>query len=379
MKQNERKPWYKSMTRPATVIDFGLTKAQEERAKELHKKIIVMDTLIECSWYPGMLNNMQKGGLTAGSFSIGTAGLEHWQGRTENLTGRPEDWWTAETLFKDISFVHQKVKEHSDEIMLCTSAADVRKAKAENKIGFMLDVQNANFLGNEPHNLEYFYNLGLRRLQLTYNRQNFAGSGCMDTQNSGLSIWGKELVERLNQQNMLVDTGHCKPATLNDAIDASSKPIACSHAGMSSRVNNPRSHPDKVLKKLADKGGFFGIVSTPGALNETPFCTVKDYVDTIEAAVNLCGIDHVGFGTDFILGGSLEEILNAPEWGQKAAEASGVQGDTMWPWSDGHKGMENNSGYPNLTRGLIAKGYTDDEIAKLMGGNYLRLLEDTIG
>jgi membrane dipeptidase len=90
------------------------------------------------------------------------------------------------------------------------------------------------------------------------------------------------------------------------------------------------------------------------------------------------GIDHVGFGTDLILAASLEEIFTAPEWGAAAQESVGVS-ESVWPWSNGHKGMENNSGYPNLTRGLVARGHSDDAIAKIMGGNILRLIEERIG
>jgi membrane dipeptidase len=184
----------------------------------------------------------------------------------------------------------------------------------------------------------------------------------------------------MNEIGILVDTGHCTSQTLMDAVETSSKPIACSHAGMRSRApKNPRTQTDEALKALADKGGVFGIVSTPGAINDTPKCTAADYVDTIEAAVNLISIDHVAFGTDLILPASIEEIFTAPEWGPKAAASVGVAGDTIWPWSDGHKGMENNSGYPNLTRGLVAKGYSDQDIAKIMGGNFVRLIEETIG
>lgn len=370
---------YKFMKQKATVVDFGLTPDQESRAKELHEKIIVFDGLMECSWYDELLGHIKVGGGTAGSFSIGSAGLDRFLTRTENVTAIPEDWWTAETLVRDIAFLNKKARENDEDVMICLSAADIRKAKAEGKIGFMFDVQNVNFLGNQPDQLDIFYNLGLRRVQMTYNRQNFAGVGCMEVQDGGLSIWGKELVERLNGLNMLVDTGHCKPQTVIDAAEASSKPIACSHAGMSSRVKNPRSQSDKAMKVVADKGGVFGVVSTPGAINDTAFCSVKDYVDTIDAAVNIIGIDHVAFGTDLIMNASLQEALTAPEWGIKAVEAVGVDGDAAWPWSDAHKGMENNSGYPNLTRGLVAKGYKDEDIAKIMGGNFLRLIEETIG
>lgn len=371
--------YYKYMSEPAAFIDFGLTPEQEDRAKELHQSIVVFDTLMECSWYDGVLENVKRGGTTAGSFSIGTAGLPHWKGRKEGITARPEDWWTAETLVKDIAFVNRKAREHADEMMLCYSAADIQQAKKDGKTGFMLDVQNTNFLGNQPDRMEVFYDLGLRRIQLTYNRSNAAGCGCMEVSDEGLSIWGREIVEQMNEIGILVDTGHCKPQTLIDAIGASSKPIACSHAGMSSRVRNPRTQSDDALRKLADNGGVFGIVSTPGALKQdSAYCSVNDYLDSIEAAVNLIGIDHVAFGTDLILAASLEEILSAPEWGVKAQQSVGVDAG-VWPWSDGHKGMENNSGYPNLTRGLVGRGYSDEDIAKIMGGNFVRLIEETIG
>lgn len=371
--------YHKFMTEPATVVDFALTPDEEEHAKELHQRIIVFDSLMECSWYDGMLSQMKKGGATAGSFSIGTAGLPHWKGKKESTTARPENWWTAETLVKDIAFMNAKARENTDEMMLCYTAADIRHAKAEGKVGFMLDVQNTNFIGSQVDRVKVMRDLGLRRIQMTYNRQNAAGVGCMEREDGGLSIWGADVIGLMNELGILVDTGHCMPQTVMDAIDASSKPIACSHAGMKSLVaTNPRTQPDKALRKLADNGCVFGLVSTPGALNGTDRCTVNDYLDSIEAAVNVMGVDHVGFGTDLILAASLEEIFTAPEWGPAAQKSVGVS-EGVWPWSDGHKGMENNSGYPNLTRGLIARGRSDEDIAKIMGGNFLRLIEETIG
>lgn len=371
--------YYKFMTEFATVVDFGLTPDQEGRAKELHRKLIVFDSLMECSWYDELLGHLKKGGATAGSFSIGTAGLANWKGRTESITARSENWWTAETLVKDIAFVNEKALEHADEMMLCYTAADIRQAKAEGKVGFMLDVQNTDFIGKQIDRVKVMRDLGLRRIQMTYNRQNHAGVGCMEKRDGGLSIWGAEAIEVMNESGILVDTGHCKPQTVMDAVDASSKPIACSHAGMKSLVaTNPRTQSDEVLRKLADSGCVFGLVSTPGALNGKDHCTVNDYLDSIEAAINLMGVDHVGFGTDLILAASLEEIFTAPEWGPAAQRAVGVS-ESVWPWSDGHTGMENNSGYPNLTRGLVARGHSDTDIAKIMGGNFLRLIEETVG
>ena len=370
--------YYKSMERPATVIDFGLTLAQEDRAKQLHQDIIVFDGLMECSWYDGLIKQLKRGGTTAGSMSIGNWGYHRWQGETEHVNSRLDDWWSAEALVSDIGYINAKVRENSDDLMMCYSVDDISKAKEDGKVGLMLDVQNTEFIGKDLERIKLFYDLGLRRVQLTYNVTVPAGAGCMETRNSGLSNFGADMIEKMNEVGMLVDTGHCHSTTLIDAIDISKTPIACSHAGMASRCNNPRTQTDEALKKLADHGGVFGIVSAPGAINGTDTCSVKDYVDTIDAAVNLMGVDHVGFGSDFILAASVEEILTAPEWNDKLREAVGVNVQ-VWPWSDGHKGFENNSGYPNLTRGLIAKGYADDDIAKIMGGNFVRLIGDVIG
>ena len=370
--------YYASMKRPATVIDFGLTPEQEERAKTLHDDILIFDSLMECTWYDGLIDNIKRGGRACGSLSMGSIGLNRFQGKTELIDFRDEDWWSGNTLLKDIAFINAKAREYADDIMLCYTAADLRRVKNEGKIGMMIDVQNTEYVGKNLDHIEMFYNLGLRRSQLTYNSTVAAGAGCMERTNQGLSNLGRDMVARMNEVGMLVDTGHCHSSTLLDAIDASSKPIACSHAGMASRCNNPRTQTDEALKKLADHGGVFGIVSTPGAINGTDRCTVKDYVDTIEAAVNLMGVDHVGFGSDFVMAASVEEVLSAPEWNDELREAVGVNVQ-VWPWSDGHKGMENNSGYPNLTRGLVAKGYSDEDITKIMGGNFLRLIEETIG
>ena len=101
-------------------------------------------------------------------------------------------------------------------------------------------------------------------------------------------------------------------------------------------------------------------------------------MNNIDAAVKIIGEDHVGFGSDFVMAASLEEILKAPEWSADRASAVNTSG-AVWPFSDGHAGFENNGGYKNLTRGLVAKGYSDDAIRKIMGGNFLRVFKDVVG
>jgi membrane dipeptidase len=360
-----------------TILDYGLTPDQEDRARELHENIIVFDSLMECGWYDEFIENCQHGGAAGGNYSIGITGLHNF------LTGEScakQDWWAWQTLVSDLEEFPDVVSRHADTTTQCCTAGDIRSAKQAGKIGLMLGTQNTLFMDRDLDRLGQAYELGLRIVQLTYNTTNLLGAGAMELEHSqfGLSLLGESAVGRLNDLGMLVDTGHSSAPTLMAAVEVSEKPIACTHAGVRSIVNQPRSQTDEALKKLADNGGVFGVVSTPVALNGQQNCSVNDYLDSIEYAINLMGVEHVGFGTDLVIAASLEQIMAAPEWGQEAVDRVGVTG-VVWPWSDGHAGMENNAGYPNLTRGLIARGYSDDDIAKVMGGNWLRLIEETVG
>jgi membrane dipeptidase len=363
--------------RKVPSIDFGLSPEQEQRAKELHQRIFVFDSLMECCWYEEFVDNCFTGGGNGGNLSLGITGMHDFP---QAKTSTKENWWSWRALVNDLASFPEIVRQHGDRVMQCNSAADLRAAQAQGKLGLMLGTQNTVFMDRDIDRLNLAYNMGLRIAQVTYNSTNFLGSGCMEKSGSqfGLSALGESAVARMNELGILVDTGHSSTPTLKAAIEVSSTPIACTHAGVRALVDQPRSHTDEALTFLADNGGVFGVVSTPQALNGQARCTVHDYLDSIEYAINLMGIDHVGFGTDFAIPSSLEQVLSAPEWSREIVERVG-DFDQVWPWSDGHQGMENNAGYPNLTRGLVARGYSDEDIAKVMGGNWLRLIEETVG
>jgi len=343
----------------------------------------VFDAVAEVSLYEGFLANMRAlpGGQPAcGSLSIGNRGLSLNRGDRSPSHLQKCDWWSKETLCEDIVLLTRWARENSSQVTICRDAKSIRRAHGEGKVGLMLDVQNTEFAGKDLGLLDFFFELGLRRVQLTYNFCNLAGTGCMEEEEGFLSRHGKRLIHRMNELGMLVDAGHCSSKTVLQAVEASSKPIVCSHAGMKSRCpSNPRTQSDDAIRAVAQSGGVFGVVSTPGALTGSDRCTVQDFVDTLDAAVNVAGIDHVCFGSDFCLAMSAQEIFTAPEWGPAAAASVGVDADAVWPWSDGHLGFENNSGYVNLTRGLYAKGYKREDIEKVIGGNYLRVLEAVVG
>jgi len=375
-------PWYKYQSTPATVMDFGLTPEQEDRAKELHSKSIVLDFEPEVDWHPHLMDNFLAGGAkgVGGSFTIDAL---HWGKlfgieEKDKMVLTKEDWWTMKNIEENVQFI-KDLETSEGKNRICLNSADIDKTIAEGRVVMMLDAQNGFYIGNQLDNIKKAYDLGIRRTQLAYNRGGGLASGCMDPRDGGLKAFGKECIQVMNEVGMIVDVGHSSPLSMWDAIDASSKPILCSHAGLRTiSPKNPRTHTDKGLKKLADHGGILGVVGSPSTF--TPEmrenADVMDFLKCIDYAVKLMGVDHVGFALDQIKAPSFAEFLTSPDWPPEAVASVNVN---AWPWSDTFKGMENHSGYPNITRGLISMGYSDEDIMKVLGGNFYRFIKENIG
>ena len=358
------------------MFDFNLNPDQEQHAKELHRKIVTVDMLFESSMGPDFFENVKAGDLTCGSFTIGTGGLRHFQSDNKSIPNH-EEFWSRDTTLTDFAYMNKVFNDDANTCVQVLCIDDIHKANVEQKNGIILNTQNSIMIGTDVDNLDVFYNLGLRVIQITYNLQNYMASGCLEAPEARLSNFGRQAIERMNEIGIQVDTGHTGEGSILEACDVSTKPVCCSHAGLAalSPPNNPRVQTDRALKAIASTGGVFGLSAIPGMLVGKDRCTINDYLDHLDYAVNLIGVDHVGIGSDFVEGPTLEQIAAAPDWkGQQVPTNPDV-----WPVCSGHEGFENHSKYPNLTRGLIARGYCDDDVAKIMGGNFLRMLADTIG
>ena len=374
------KHYFPYHTKPATIIDFGLTPEQEDRAAALHKKLVIFDSEPEVDWFDGLFDNMLAGGArgVGGSFTIDALNWAKLHGFEENLEITKRDWWTMKNIQENVDFIRGK-EQTEGKSMICLTVADIEKAAAADKVAMMLDAQNGFYIGNQLDNIDEAYGYGIRRTQLAYNRGGTLASGCMDPRDGGLKVFGQECIGRMNDIGMLVDVGHSSPLTMSDAIDVSEKPIACSHAGLRAiSPKNPRTHTDEGLKKLADNGGVFGVVGSPGTFGpDLPqYADVPMFLKCIDYAVNLLGEDSVGFALDQVQAPSMKEFLTSPDWPPEAVASVNVE---LWPWSDGFKGMENHSGYPNLTRGMVGMGYSDERIMKVMGKNHMHLIKEVIG
>ncbi len=198
---------------------------------------------------------------------------------------------------KDIAENDADIAAHSGDLIKVLSVADIARAKAEKKIGLIYGFQNCAMMGDDASRVDQFAKAGVRVFQLTYNNLNQLGGGSMAPETLGLTPFGREVVDRINANRCMVDLSHSGRQICLDAARASSRPISINHTGCRALTDLPRNKTDEELKLVADKGGFVGIYFMP-FLNLSGRATAADVVAHIEHALNICGEDHVGIGTD---------------------------------------------------------------------------------
>ncbi len=261
------------------------------------------------------------------------------------------------------------------------SAADIRRAKTEKKIGIIYGFQNGAMMGKDAGRVDVFANMGVRIFQLTYNPANQLGEGSMAPDNRGLTPFGREVIERLNAQRMIVDLSHSGEKTCLEAARASKAPISINHTGCRAVTDLPRNKTDAELRLVAEKGGFVGIYFMP-FLNISGHARADDVVRHIDHAVNICGEDHVGIGTDGTVGQiddlQAYEAVLAKEIAERRAagiSAAGERPDT-YPFVVDLRGPDQ---FRKLIGLLAARGYSSRRIEKVMGLNFLRHAESVWG
>jgi len=266
------------------------------------------------------------------------------------------------------------IEANPTQVMKALSVADLDRAREEGRIAVFYLIQNSTPFGKDLNMVDTFHGLGLRTVQVTYNYQNWAGAGCKERTGAGLSEFGLQLVEKLNDTNMLVDCSHANMPTMADTIRASKKPIIVSHTGCAAIHTNIRNTTDENLKLLADNGGVVGIDQIRPHITKLREGALQHYLDHIQHAVDVCGIDHVGIGSDrdhrFIE--LTEEYLDE----LRAEQGANLNEDDL-PWFmvelNGPRRME------TIWDGLKSRGLSDDDVEKIMGANVRRIYSETIG
>lgn len=280
---------------------------------------------------------------------------------------------------------HNFLDAHRDRIVMTTTVKEIYEARRSGRIAHIFGWQSANVLGDAkgeppPTALRAYYQLGLRVVGIAYNVSNIFGAGCLEP-HLGLTRAGQRLVEEIHHLRILLDVGgHTGEQTSLEAIKMSSGvPIVCTHTNVAALIDNPRNSTDRLFEAIANTGGVIGVTAfndfhartrhdTKTAI--TPQVDLEKHLDHFDYLRRLVGTDHIGLGPDFIEGRDPNAAVNP--------EVAPPEVYSRKPWLY-VKGFERITELPNITRGLIERGWSTKEIKKVLGENWLRVYEQVWG
>lgn len=322
-------------------------------AADLHNDSIVIDGLICAKWNRELFEDMSKGGLTAANCTVSF-------------------WENFEGTVKNIVEMNQLIEANSDLLMKVRTTRDIYRAKEAGLTGVMMGFQNAHAYEDQIGNVQIFKDLGVGITQMCYNTQNLVGTGCYE-RDGGLSGFGHEIVAEMNRVGVLCDLSHVGPNTAKEVIDASNKPVAYSHCLPAGLKEHPRNRTDEELKYIADNGGFVGVTMFTPFLRAGVNATVEDYVEAIQYIYNIVGEDAIGIGTDFTQGHGqdfFEYLTHDKGYARRLTRF----GEIINP-----KGIRTVGEFPNLTDALLKAGFSETQVRKIMGENWVSLLKEVWG
>jgi membrane dipeptidase len=282
--------------------------------------------------------------------------------------------------------------EKTERAIITNKASDIEKAKQEKKLAMVIGLQHLPFnISYYPDSLAYLHTLqtiGVRILQLTYQRRNLVGDGCGERTDCGLSRFGIQVIEEMNKIGLLIDLSHSGPKTTMEAIETSKDPVVFSHSNCRNLCDHVRNKEDELIKALAENGGVQGIGMFPVLLNLKKLPTIDDLLDHVEHVIKLVGIDHVGIGLDF----------SVPQWPpypdtdlqRRMWEASREGAQKNWPELEAPyptfvpgrgtyriEELDSPSKWKaSISKGLDSRGYSISEIKKVLGENFMRVFRE---
>ncbi len=286
-----------------------------------------------------------------------------------------------ETAVRAIGRYDAFIRANANDLLKVMTTEDIRRAKAEKKVGLIFGFQNATMVGDKADRVDVFADLGMRCIQLTYNVRNQLGSGAMDTADQGLTPLGRDIVARLNAKRVMVDLSHSNRQICLDAARASTAPISINHTGCRALSDVPRNKTDEELKLVAERGGFVGIYFMM-FLARGREATADDVVAHIKHAIKVCGEDHVGIGTDYGIVdlGDMDGVR--AYWGDfvrrrlEARTASTGEDPKVLPFAQGLTGPNQ---FRALARALDKSGVGARVTEKVLGLNYVRFAKEIWG
>ncbi len=311
---------------------------------------------------PTALDHVRRSGVTAVNLTVNARDTES-ASAYQNTLARIASW-------------AKEVEAHPDVLAEIRSVDELREAKASGRLGLILGFQDSVPFEDDLSRIDAFYSSGVRIIQLTYNVQNQIGTGCLAPTDTGLTELGREAVARMEELGILVDLSHCGGRTTLDGIAAATGPVSITHSGCNSVFRHPRSKDDETLRLLADRGGVVGIYLMP-FLNPSGPPTAEDVLIHLEHALDVCGEDHVGIGSDqgivpLDVAGDFDVRFQAVSAQRSAAGIAAPREDTIPYVPD----LNHPRRLETIAEMLGARGHSARVIEKVLGANFVRLFED---
>src|SRR5438128_6396588 len=358
----------------------AVTPEQEERVQRLLDDNLVIslhDHPIVMPEQPGEIFEQRRTGRdVTGYAGLSVSGLDavfdNLMDGTALVTSR--SGWKWDDIIIDLGMRLCDIA-HQDLVIRAETLDDSRRAKANGQIALVPALEAATPIENEVDRLDVLYGLGIRQSGIAYSEANALGSGLRETRDGGLTQFGRQAVRRMNKLGIAIDISHSGDQTSLDTIEASNKPIFATHAGARGLWNTKRMKPDEVLKALAAKGGVIGIEAAPHTTltKKHPKHSIESFMEHFEYCSDLVGIDHVAFGPDTLFG----DHVGLHHYFAKQLSISAARGQVQFDEVEFVDGIENPAeAFPNIVRWMAKHDYSDGDIAKAIGGNVMRVLEE---
>ena len=321
------------------------------------KNQIIIDGLEYINWNREILEDIKNGGITAVHIT-----LVYWENTEES--------------FNKILETKKLIQNNKDILCHAKTTEDILNAKKNNKVAFIFGFQNSAPIANDIFLVEKFFNSGLRFMQLTYNNQTSLGGGCFESKDSGVSRFGKAVIEEMNRLGMIIDLSHAGKITSLDAIEISNKPVAISHANPSFFHQSLRNIDNEVLIKLVKKNGFIGLSLYPYHLKNYGNCKIEEFCSMIKELINLIGSDNIGIGSDLCLNWKDDVVMwmRNGKWSKNIDYGESKDKNINWPKQP--KWYEKPSDINNIFRAMIKNGINEQTAIKILGMNWLNFMKN---
>jgi len=277
-----------------------------------------------------------------------------------------------------LGFYNGFIAHHGRTFQRIDSVAAIEDSKRNGRMGILLGVQNSEHF-RYANDVPLFYNLGQRISQLTYNTRNRIGNGATERRDEGLSNFGVEIVEKMNETGMAVDVSHCGDRTTIDAFDASSKPVLITHSNCRALSGHPRCKSDEAIRRMGKAGSVMGITGVRMFVRAQEPTTVEHVIDHFDYVAKLVGVEHVGLGSDIDLDGY--DAMPADQRARLRSMYRDRSGKDMYAFreKDDIEGLDHPKRVYSLTEALFKRKYSESQIRGILGGNFLRVLRQIWG